>query len=78
VFLPQHSHSSVMGAAMLAGCASGAFSDLKQAASLLTPAVECLKPNAGNAATLDQSYRRYGELFAAVKSLALDPRHAHD
>jgi xylulokinase len=78
VFLPHHAHSSVMGAAMLAGCACGAFSNIKQAASLLTPPVECLMPNAGNTAKLERSYHRYRQLFSAVKSLAPDPGHAHD
>jgi xylulokinase len=68
VFLPQHPHSSVIGAAMLAGVASGTFTDVRQAAAHLAPPSQCLTPNAATTLTLDSSYERYRQLFAAVKS----------
>ncbi len=77
VFLPQHSHSSVIGAAMLAGVASGTLTDLKQAATLLAPPTQCLTPNAAATAALDCSYERYRQLFAAVKSFVPTTRHHH-
>jgi xylulokinase len=77
VFLPQHSHSSVIGAAMLAGVAAGAFTDLKQAATHLAPPSQCLTPNAAATAVLDCSYERYRQLFAAVKSIVPTTRHGH-
>ena len=77
VFLPQHSHSSVIGAAMLAGVASGTFTNLKQAAALLAPSSRCLTPNADATAALDRSYERYRQLFAAVKSFIPATRQNH-
>jgi xylulokinase len=77
VFLPQHSHSSVIGAAMLAGVAAGAFTDLKQAVTRLAPPSRCLTPNAVATAVLDCSYERYRQLFAAVKSIIPTTRHGH-
>jgi xylulokinase len=68
VFLPQHPHSSVIGAAMLAGVASGTFTDVRQAAAHLAPPSQCLTPNAATTLTLDSFYERYRQLFAAVKS----------
>jgi xylulokinase len=77
VFLPQHPHSSIIGAAMLAGVASGTFTNLKQAAAHLAPAAQCLTPNAATAAAFDCSYERYRQLFAAVKSFIPSTRHDH-
>ncbi|WP_119274737.1 xylulokinase [Taklimakanibacter deserti] len=77
VFLPQHSDSSIIGAAMLAGVAAGTFANIKDAASHLAAPVRCLTPDAGAAATLDRSYQRYRQLFAAIKSLVPQPSHAH-
>ncbi len=71
--LPRHAHGSVMGAAMLAGVASGAFSDLREAAALLpAPQIE-LTPDPRSGAMLDQSYQRYRTLFSALKPLFPQP-----
>lgn len=67
--LPRHADSSVMGAAMLAGVASGTFAHLAEAASLLPPPKERLSPNLQSGARLDQSYQRYLTLFSALKPL---------
>jgi xylulokinase len=67
--LPRHAHSSVIGAAMLAGVASGAFATLTEAARLLPPPQDQLLPDPTAGAKLDQSYQRYLALFAALKSL---------
>lgn len=75
VRLPRHADSSVIGAAMLAGVASGAFTDIRQAALLVSPPAPCLTPDPAAAAMLDRSYRRYRQLFSAVKSIALQPCH---
>jgi len=67
--LPRHAHSSVIGAAMLAGVASGTFATLTEAARLLPPPQDQLPPDVTAGAKLDQSYQRYLALFAALKSL---------
>ncbi len=74
--LPRHAHSSVMGAAMLAGVASGTFASLKEAASLLPPPQDRLPPNREATTALDQSYRRYLTLFSTLKSLHNCTDHA--
>jgi xylulokinase len=77
VLLPQQPHSSVIGAAMLAGVASGTFANLKQAAALLSPPTQRLSPHEASSAALECSYERYRQLFAAVKSLVPATRHHH-
>ncbi|MGE0241656.1 MAG: FGGY-family carbohydrate kinase [Parvibaculaceae bacterium] len=74
---PHHPHSSVVGAAMLAGVAAGMFTDIKQAAAQLAPPARRLMPDAATTAMLDHSYQRYRQLFAAVKSLTSSSCHTH-
>jgi xylulokinase len=76
-FLPHHSHSSVIGAAMLAGVASETFTNIRQAAALFSPPSQFLPPNAATTFALDCSYERYRQLFAAVKFLIPTTRHDH-
>lgn len=73
VTLPRHAHSSVIGAAMLAGVASGAFKHIKEAAALLSAPAESLLPDLSAGAKLDQSYQRYRRLFASLKSIFPQP-----
>lgn len=73
VTLPRHAHSSVIGAAMLAGVASGAFKHIREAASLVAAPVERLPPDLCAGARLDQSYQRYRQLFSALKPLFPQP-----
>jgi xylulokinase len=69
VMLPRHAHSSVMGAAMLAGVASGAFKHIKEAAALISAPAESLAPDLHAGARLDQSYQCYRRLFSSLKSI---------
>lgn len=62
-------HGSVMGALMLAGVATGRFSDLRQAAKFIARPSDRVMPNTIAAAKLDHGYRRYRQLFAALKDL---------
>jgi xylulokinase len=73
VSLPRHTDSSVIGAAMLAGVASGAFQDIKEAAALLSAPAEYLPPDLRAGAKLDQSYQRYRKLFSSLKSIFPQP-----
>lgn len=77
VDLAHNPHSSVIGAAMLAGVASGAFATIKEAARLVPPPTSTLKPDADAASSLDHAYRRYRQLFVAAKSLASTACHDH-
>ncbi len=73
VILPRHAHSSVIGAAMLAGVASRTFTHIRQAASLISMPKDCLSPDLRAGAKLDQSYQRYRRLFASLKPLFQQP-----
>ena len=77
VHLAPNPHSSVIGAAMLAGVASGAFPTIKQAAQHLAPPHRTLTPDVDAAAALDHAYQRYRQLFAAIKSLVPAACHGH-
>lgn len=66
-------HGSVMGALMLAGVATGRFSDLKQAAKFIARPSDRVMPDANTAARLDHAYRRYRQLFTALKDLFPHP-----
>lgn len=69
VALSPSMHGSVMGALMLAGVASRRFSDLKEAAAHIAQPSEILTPDSIAAAKLDHAYRRYRQLFTALKGL---------
>jgi len=73
VALPPTTHGSVMGALLLAGVASGRFSHLADAARRVAQPAEFLAPDPANAARLDDAYRRYRQLFAALKDLFPQP-----
>ncbi|MGE0004085.1 MAG: FGGY-family carbohydrate kinase [Parvibaculaceae bacterium] len=77
VLLAEHAHSSVLGAALLAGVATGIFPDVRQAAAQLAAPARSLMPDAAAGATLEQSYQRYRRLFAAVKSFVSSPCSDH-
>lgn len=66
-------HGSVLGALMLAGVATGRFSDLRQAAKLIARPSDILTPDAIAAARLDHAYRRYRRLFTALKDVFPQP-----
>jgi xylulokinase len=66
-------HGSVMGALMLAAVATGRFSDLRQAATCIARPSDIVTPDAIAAARLDHSYRRYRQLFTALKDLFPQP-----
>jgi len=68
VMLPRHAHSSVIGAALLAGVASGAFKQIRQAAALLSAPAESLHPDHCAGAKLDQSYQRYRRFSPASRA----------
>jgi sugar (pentulose or hexulose) kinase len=73
VTLPRHTHCSVIGAAMLAGVASGAFKRVKDAAALAAKPQDRLTSDPTAAATLDQVYLRYRRLFSSLKPLFASP-----
>jgi len=73
VRLPCHAHSSVMGAALLAGVASGAFKHIREAATLISASADYLPPDLCAGAKLDQSYQRYRRLFSSLKSIFPQP-----
>jgi ribulose kinase len=58
-----------MGAALLAGVASGAFKNIKEAATLISASADYLPPDLCAGARLDQSYQRYRRLFSSLKSI---------
>ncbi len=59
--------AAVRGGAMLAGVAIAAFAGLDQAAAAMVVRRSIFKPEAGNRGTYDLSYRRYIELFDALR-----------
>jgi xylulokinase len=67
VSLPEHADSAVIGAAMLAGVAGGPFKSIAEAASRASPPREIIHPSPSASAALDESYRRYRQLFEALK-----------
>jgi xylulokinase len=60
-------HTSVLGAAMLGGVASGAFRDLAEAMDGLPPSSARLDPDASASSALEDAYGRYRTLFSALK-----------
>ena len=77
VMVQDHPHSSVRGAAMLAGVAAGIFADVKQAARHLRAPARSLMPDPGTSAALEESYQRYRQLFATVKSFVTSSASDH-
>lgn len=73
IALSAPTHGSVMGALMLAGVAERRFSHIHEAAALVAQPCEFVTPDPGVAAQLDHAYRRYRQLFAALKDLFPQP-----
>ncbi len=69
VTLPHYTHTSALGAAMLAGVAGGTFPNLSAAAACLRPPAQTLMPDEGASAGLESSYQKYRHLFASLKPL---------
>lgn len=59
--------AAVRGGAMLAGVVVGAFADLDEAAAAMVVRRAVFTPGAGARVTYDGSYRRYLELFEALR-----------
>lgn len=64
---PRHTDTSPIGAALLAGVASGVLPGLVEAASELGHDMRLIEPSHERKLLYDQAYRRYRELFAALK-----------
>ena len=67
VALHKYADTSTIGAAMLAGVASGTFKTVAEAASRAPTPAETLDPIPSASAVLDDSYWRYRELFQSLK-----------
>jgi xylulokinase len=67
VAMPRFADTSVIGAAMLAGVVAGRFRSVTDAASSAPSPRECLDPVPSESAVLDEAYRRYRQLFQALK-----------
>jgi len=61
--------AAVRGDAMLAGVASGVFTDLEEARRVMVVARDRYEPDAATTATYDVAYRRYLGLFEALRPL---------
>ena len=61
--------AAIRGDAMLAGVASGVFRDLEEASRLTVRVRDRFEPDAGAHAVYEDAYRRYLELFDAVRPL---------
>jgi len=60
--------ATALGAALLAGVATGAFTDLSDAVNRsVTLADEPFTPNPANRARYDEDYSRYRKLYDAVE-----------
>lgn len=77
VAISRSRHGSVMGALMLAGVATGRFSDLRQAATFIARPSDIVMPDPIAAAKLDRAYRRYRQLFSALKDLFPQPSESN-
>ncbi|CAN5170339.1 xylulokinase [soil metagenome] len=71
VTLPRYSHTSVIGAAMLAGVAAGVFASVPDAATALPASAAQIEPDLDASTALEPAYRRYQNLFAALKPIFL-------
>jgi xylulokinase len=65
VAIPSAAHSSVMGGALLAGMAVGAFPSLKSAMDELKCVAAIVEPK--DTAALEDAYCRYRTLYSALK-----------
>lgn len=61
--------AALRGDAILAGVASGAFGSLDEACRLAVRPLDRFEPDAATSATYEDSYRRYLQLFDAVRPL---------
>lgn len=59
--------AAIRGGAMLAGVAAGVFADLDEAGAAMVVRRTEFTPDAGAGATYDEAYRRYVELFDALR-----------
>ncbi len=71
VEIPRHTDASPVGAALLAGVASGVFSNVVDAAAGLVQDMRVIEPRHDRKPLYDEAYRRYRELFAALKPMFL-------
>lgn len=67
--LPRHTDTSAIGAALLAGVASGILPSIVEAATLLSRGMRIMEPDLSKGSRYDDAYGRYRELFAAAKPL---------
>jgi sugar (pentulose or hexulose) kinase len=66
VYTMQNEEAACLGAAMLAGVATGIYADLRQAVSGMVALKDKLVPDAINRETYDQAYRRYTGLYESL------------
>ena len=67
--IPRHTDTSPIGAALLAGVASGVWPNLVKAAANLSQDMRVIEPRLDRKALYDQAHHRYRELFATLKPL---------
>jgi xylulokinase len=66
---PLHTDTSAIGAALLAGKASGFITDIRQTVAELNPVADTVLPLARNAESYENAYWRYRRLFSHLRPL---------
>jgi xylulokinase len=66
---PRHTDTSALGAALLAGKASGLVDDIGETVVGLNPVAQVALPLAQNAESYENAYQRYRQLFSSLRPL---------
>ena len=69
VDVPQIEEGPAMGAAMLAAVADGTFASVKEAADCVVRVKETISPDPALAAVYDRQYRKFAQIYPAVREL---------
>ena len=69
VDVPQIEEGPAMGAAMLAAVADGTFASVKEAADCVVRVGETISPDPALAAAYDRQYRKFAQIYPAVREL---------
>ena len=69
VDVPQIEEGPAMGAAMLAAVADGTFASVKEAADCVVRVKETISPDPALAAAYDRQYRKFAQIYPAVREL---------
>jgi xylulokinase len=67
--IPRHTDTSALGAALLAGRASGLVDDIGKTVIEINPVTAVALPLARNAESYENAYRRYRQLFSSLRPL---------